>query len=188
MGGIPKPASGAKPFVNLMEKYMPQNWNEFFDSREMLDDKIPIYHAGTEGHLFLCLHGAGHTALSFAALAKMIKGEKYNSTCVSFDFRGHGGHFRDDEVDMSEAKLIEETIYVLKYITKKYPDQSIILVGHSMGGSIAAKTIHYMHENIKDEDWTNHVKGLFVIDVCEGSAMDALPFMEEIVKQRPMKF
>jgi len=106
MGGIPKPASGSKPFVNLMEKYMPQNWNEFFDSREMLDDKIPIYHAGTEGHLFFCLHGAGHSALSFAALAKLIKGEKYKGTCVSFDFRGHGGHYRDDEIDLSEAVLI----------------------------------------------------------------------------------
>ena len=38
MGGIPKPASGAKPFVNVMEKYAPQNWNEFFDTREMLDN------------------------------------------------------------------------------------------------------------------------------------------------------
>ena len=33
-----------------------------------------------------------------------------------------------------------------------------------------------------------HVKGLFIIDVVEGSAMDALPFMESIVKSRPTQF
>jgi hypothetical protein len=30
--------------------------------------------------------------------------------------------------------------------------------------------------------------GLFVIDVVEGTAMDALPFMENIVLKRPKKF
>ena len=34
----------------------------------------------------------------------------------------------------------------------------------------------------------NHVKGLFIIDVVEGSAMDALPFMESIVKSRQPAF
>ncbi len=33
-----------------------------------------------------------------------------------------------------------------------------------------------------------HVKGLFIIDVVEGSALDALPFMENIVSQRPSRF
>ena len=32
------------------------------------------------------------------------------------------------------------------------------------------------------------VLGLFVIDVVEGTAMDALPFMEAIVKNRPKEF
>merc|ERR1712224_107670 len=57
-----------------------------------------------------------------------------------------------------------------------------------MGGSIAAKTIEYIQKNHADEEWSKHVKGLFIIDVVEGSAMDALPFMEEIVKNRPNVF
>lgn len=35
-----------------------------------MNDIVPIYHAGTEGHVFICMHGAGHSAMSFAALAK----------------------------------------------------------------------------------------------------------------------
>ena len=49
----------------------------------------------------MCLHGAGHTALSFACLAKILKQPKFNSTCVAFDFRGHGEHYSDNDDDMS---------------------------------------------------------------------------------------
>ena len=96
-----KPLSGAKKFSSSSEKYNPSQWDEFYDSMEMLNDKIPVYSAGTQGHVFLCLHGAGHSAQSFAALAKILKGPQFNSTTVSFDFRGHGGHYCDDETLMS---------------------------------------------------------------------------------------
>lgn len=55
----------------------------------MLNDTIPVYFAGTQGHVFICMHGAGHSALAFAALAKYMKNE---SIVVAFDFRGHGSH------------------------------------------------------------------------------------------------
>jgi protein phosphatase methylesterase 1 len=57
-----------------------------------------------------------------------------------------------------------------------------------MGGSIAAKTVDYIQKNHPEEEWTKHIKGLFIIDVAEGNALDALPFMEDIVKNRPSKF
>jgi len=50
-----------------------------------------------------------------------------------------------------------------------------------MGGSIATKAYDFCQNNHQSEEWFNHIKGLFIIDVVEGSAMDALPFMESIV-------
>jgi uncharacterized membrane protein YcfT len=47
-----------------------------------------------------------------------------------------------------------------------------------MGGSIATKAMDYVMKNMSQEEWVGHIKGLFIIDVVEGSAMDALPFME----------
>ena len=35
---------------------------------------------------------------------------------------------------------------------------------------------------------SKHITGLFVIDVAEGSAIGALPFMEQIVESRPTEF
>lgn len=88
----------------------------------MIDNKIPIYHAGNKGHVFFCLHGAGHTALSFAPLAKIVKDDKFGGTLVSFDFRGHGGHVHESEHDLNQDSLIQETVYVLKYTITKYPE------------------------------------------------------------------
>ena len=106
---------------------------------------MPVYIAGTEGHVFICLHGAGHSAMSFAALAKHLR---LTSTVIAFDFRGHGKHFCDNETDLSEATLVRDTTEVIRYISAKYPDRSIIMVGHSMGGSIATKaTAKVLKEN-----------------------------------------
>lgn len=102
MGGLPKAPTGTKPFADPMAKFAPQPWSDFYDEREMLDDKIPVYHAGKQGHVFFCLHGAGHSALSFAPLAKIVKGDQFKGTLVSFDFRGHGGHYHEDETNLSQ--------------------------------------------------------------------------------------
>ena len=48
---------------------------------------------------------------------------------------------------MSQANLIQDTIYIIKHVAAKYPTQSIVLVGHSMGGSIATKTFAHMDDN-----------------------------------------
>lgn len=135
--------------------------------------------------MFLCLHGAGHSALSFASLAKYIKEE---STLIAFDFRGHGDNYCDNETDLSEETLVNDTIEVAKYVCEHWKEASIILVGHSMGGSIATKTTAKIFNDYKSEEWHKHIQGLFVIDVVEGSAMDALPFMENIVISRPSEF
>ena len=186
----PKTMQGMKTGINPKQatKYDPLEWSDFYDTKEMMDGVVPIYHAGAQGHVFLCLHGAGHSAQSFASQARILKNEPYNSTCVSFDFRGHGEHFREDEADMSQQTLINDTIAVIKHVISRYPHQSIIMVGHSMGGSIATKAVDFIQNNHESEDWTKHLKGLFIIDVVEGSALDALPFMEQIVKSRPTEF
>jgi protein phosphatase methylesterase 1 len=89
---------------------------------------------------------------------------------------------------LSQKNLIEESLIVLKHIVKKFKDQSVILVGHSMGGSIATKLTDLISREYKDENWAANIKGLFVIDVVEGSAMDALPFMENFIATKPKSF
>mmetsp|Transcript_20832 Transcript_20832/g.3370 ORF Transcript_20832/g.3370 Transcript_20832/m.3370 type:complete len:84 (-) Transcript_20832:683-934(-) len=63
-------------------------WEDFFQRREMINDEIPLYLQGSEGTVFLCLHGAGHSALSFASLAQEFKDTPV--IIAAFDFRQHG--------------------------------------------------------------------------------------------------
>lgn len=83
---------------------------------------------------------------------------------------------------------MDETFKVLNYLENKYKGRTIILVGHSMGGSIATKVAYKIEQEMKDSVLAKAILALFVIDVVEGTAMDALPFMESIVNNRPHEF
>lgn len=80
---------GSKSGSSTSLTYEPLPWTAFFDRKEKMHGVVPIYIAGDKGHVFICMHGAGHSALSFAALAKAMKSR---SIVISFDFRGHGDH------------------------------------------------------------------------------------------------
>lgn len=93
------------------------------------------------------------------------------------------------DADLSQETLINDTIRVLEYINEIFPDETIIVIGHSMGGSIATKTVAEIFKNEeKYPKLFEKIQGLIVIDVVEGTAMEALPYMESIVKSRPSNF
>ena len=59
-----------------------------------------------------------------------------------------------------------------------------MIVGHSLGGSIACR----LTELASSEAWGKRVQGMIVIDVVEGTAIEALPFMTNILENRPKIF
>jgi len=50
---------------------------------------------------------------------------------------------------------------------KLFPDQNIIMIGHSLGGSICCRVT----EAILKEEAGKRVQGMIIIDVVEGTAM-----------------
>ena len=50
--------------------FSPSPWEEYFDELYYLNTGTSVFRAGNEGAVFFCVHGAGHSALSFATLAK----------------------------------------------------------------------------------------------------------------------
>ena len=169
----------------LRNSYDPLPMSDFFDSTEMINDTIPVYTAGNQGVIYVCMHGAGHSAMSFAVLAEKLKP---TGTVVAFDWRGHGSHTREDETNMSQDVLIAEALEVLNYVLEKYLNRTIIVIGHSMGGAIASKTLKKIETEMQDSELAKAIAGIIIIDVVEGTAMEALPFMEQIVKNRPVHF
>lgn len=56
----------------------------------------------------------------------------------------------------------------------------LVVIGHSMGGAIAARLTASRH--------LERIVGLVVIDVVEGTAMSALPYMVHWLRARPASF
>lgn len=180
--------SHSKNMKGIKKNYDPIGWEEVFDEREVIQDTIPVYYSGTTGPVIFCIHGAGHSALSFGPFARACK---EFARVVSFDLRGHGGHHIDDETNMPCNILLQECMEVLKHVVTKFEDASIIICGHSLGGALAAKlsySIIHPEEEKESEIEPKHIVGVFVIDVAEGSALSALPFMEQVVENRPVSF
>ncbi|KOC61160.1 Protein phosphatase methylesterase 1 [Habropoda laboriosa] len=71
--------------------------------------------------------------------------------------------------------LAEDVAAIVRETTE---DDPIILVGHSMGGAVAVRAAPLIR----------NLYGLGVIDVVEGTAMDALASMQSFLRSRPSSF
>ncbi|OAD05081.1 hypothetical protein MUCCIDRAFT_161785 [Mucor lusitanicus CBS 277.49] len=132
------------------------------------------------GPLFVMHHGAGSSGLTFGVTAKYIK-EVSQGQCgvMAIDCRGHGASKTEVfDSDFSLETLSNDLINIIKKTVKV--DQDIILVGHSMGGSVVV--------NVACKRVLKNIIGVSVLDVVEGSAMDALSSMTKILSSRPKRF
>mmetsp|Transcript_33655 Transcript_33655/g.51941 ORF Transcript_33655/g.51941 Transcript_33655/m.51941 type:complete len:290 (+) Transcript_33655:24-893(+) len=168
--------------------YDPLPWTHAFDSKEEFsadEGVIPIYIArstSTEDRppVFLCLHGAGNTALSYGVLAKQLKSTGH---VVAFDFRAHGDNTQANPEDLSVDTLIADTLKVITWVTRdKFAGSPLVLAGHSMGGAIAAKVSEKLAETK-----TVDLAGVVMLDAVEGTTMRNLKYMEHIVKMKVKK-
>ncbi|KAJ9562898.1 hypothetical protein OSB04_008058 [Centaurea solstitialis] len=180
------------------EKYSPLDWKGYFDQEDDVcipdtNDVFHIYTAGKEGPVVFCLHGGGYSGyfatqkvksvvlqtiprLSFAISARLIK-EK--ARVVAMDLRGHGKSSTENEIDMSIETLCSDVVAVVKTMYGDSPP-AIVLVGHSMGGSVA---VHVAAKKV-----LRSLAGLVVVDVVEGTAMASLMHMQKILANRMQYF
>lgn len=163
-------------------KFSPIDGTKMWDSIEYLEDGTPIYTMGKETCVFFCIHGAGHSALSFTLLAQQLQ---EFATTVSYDIRGHGfSKHPAGEADLSIETLVEDAIKVLLQVAKRMPQATFVILGHSLGGSIAvraAKKLETMPE-------AERIVALVTVDVVEGTAMEYLPYMVDIISHKPKMF
>ena len=83
------------------------------------------------------------------------------------DFRGHGASKKPEgDEDMSIETLIQDVFEFFEFLRGKYPESTFVLMGHSLGGSVACNAAKRL-EGMEDEG--RRLRGLVVIDVSEGS-------------------
>lgn len=141
-------------------------------------DTFRVYECGSTGPVLFFLHGGGFSALSWSLVSSILSG-LVTCRCAAVDLRGHGDSSTSNNQDLSAERLSSDVGNIIKEMYGDEPPP-IILVGHSMGGAIA------VHAAIRH--LVPSLIGLIVIDVVEGTAMDALSSMQSFLKGRPSIF
>ncbi|GIQ86770.1 protein phosphatase methylesterase, eukaryotic [Kipferlia bialata] len=136
------------------------------------------------------IHGAGGCALSFGPLAAIMRHEV---RCLSYDLRGHGGSVIEGQTGTPSMSLDELVSDAEALLTHLYPYKGedatgvgITLIGHSLGGSIAAHMAGRFSATSTTRGWS--VKACILVDITEQEAVNALPAMASIAKREPKAF
>ncbi|EEH16127.1 hypothetical protein PABG_06214 [Paracoccidioides brasiliensis Pb03] len=181
----------------------PLSWMDFFDRELFLEEDVDGLHVShhayisiPSGHgpLFVTHHGAGSSGLSFAACTAEIKKILPSAGVLSLDALNHGrttvtrshGAEGDQqiELDLKLDALSRNLLFVVEQTRiqmnwESLPD--LVLVGHSLGGAVVT-------DAAKKGKLGSKLLAYAVLDVVEGSAMDALQSMETYLSTRPSGF
>ncbi|KAJ5444505.1 Protein phosphatase methylesterase 1 [Penicillium daleae] len=193
------------------------SWTDFFSQELFLPEEIDgihiIHHVyltppSESGPLFVMHHGAGSSGLSFATCAEELRKLLPKAGVLSLDARSHGrttmtpksksldqdspstgaaAQAEADgniELDLNLDTLSRDLVFVVRETQAKMgwetlPD--IVLVGHSLGGAVITDVA-------KKGELGSKLLAYAVLDVVEGSAMDALQSMENYLSTRPTRF
>merc|ERR1719234_1942028 len=172
--------------------YSPIHWSQYWSHKLWVDTargKFCTYRQNSGdggGALVVLLHGGGYSALSWSLLAREMAALT-DCRLLAIDLRGHGEtEVEGDEADLSGSTLVEDVKAVVEKVQqdKKWgscdSNSGVVLVGHSMGGALAAR--------LAVEAGIAGLAGLVVVDVVEGTALDALAGMQAVLRSRPTKF
>ncbi|EIM90705.1 protein phosphatase methylesterase [Stereum hirsutum FP-91666 SS1] len=201
IGALPTTTMGpprAKPRRTPNPELTPLSAAEYFSQAlqvavpaSKLDVRIyytpPKVTADETGTVMVCHHGAGFSGLTFACFAKEVT-QMSGGECgvLSVDGRRHGKTMPTEgssDDDLSIDVLVSDFFNLIQAV---FPDPAIaptlLLVGHSMGGAVIVRACPRLLER------KYRVGGVAVLDVVEGSAIEALPHMPMILNSRPDSF
>jgi protein phosphatase methylesterase 1 len=176
------------------------HWSDYFEQEIYFEDdnlrnggraKFHVYitpPATPKAPLLVLHHGAGSSAMSFALTAKDIKKGMPELGILAVEARGHGSVVWDSEGNIDNdfhlANLTQDLNDMIQFTKIKLGWTElppIVLIGHSLGGAVVT--------NMANSGMLNkYVLGYAVLDVVEGSAMEALKHMQTYLASRPKHF
>ncbi|CAI4966983.1 ANM_HP_G0075600.mRNA.1.CDS.1 [Saccharomyces cerevisiae] len=192
--------------ISSKEKSSLPTWSDFFDNKELVslpdrDLDVNTYYTlptsllsnTTSIPIFIFHHGAGSSGLSFANLAKELNTKlEGRCGCFAFDARGHAEtKFKkaDAPICFDRDSFIKDFVSLLNYWFKSKISQeplqkvSVILIGHSLGGSICTFAYPKLSTELQKK-----ILGITMLDIVEEAAITALNKVEHFLQNTPNVF
>ena len=186
------------PSFSRGKTLQPIPWTTYFERELFLKDESnassPTIHAyltspvGKSGPLFVMHHGGGSSGLSFAVVGSEIRKRLPAAGILSLDARGHGSTTtaaaEDQNLDLSLETLADDLLSAILQTQRAMHWEALpptVLVGHSLGGAVVT-------ELARRGSLGSALLGYAVLDVVEGSAIDALQSMHTYLSTRPTGF
>ncbi|XP_067136169.1 protein phosphatase methylesterase 1-like [Centruroides vittatus] len=167
----------------MKRDYSPLSWKKYFTSMKEIkvteSNIFRVYCNGESGPLLLLLHGGGYSGLTWSLFTSNIS-HLVECQIAAIDLRGHGETKTTNDSDLSAETLSRDVGNVIQNMYGSENLPPVILIGHSMGGAVAVHVVH--------QDLIPTCIGLVVIDVVEGTAMEALQSMQSFLRSRPSSF
>lgn len=172
----------------------PIPWTTYFERELYIEaEKEPgvTFHAYLtspvdKGPLLVMHHGAGSSGLSFAVVGAEIRKRLPSAGILAVDCRGHGSTVSPEgaALDLRLQTLSSDLNFVIQSTKTRMGWErlpNVVLVGHSLGGAVVTDLA--MTGKLGSD-----LLGYAVLDVVEGSAMDALQSMQTYLSTRPGGF
>lgn len=171
------------------------SWNDYFEQELYLQSstrnaKFHVFVTSPanpgKDPLFVCHHGAGASGLSFALFARDIRRRLPGCGVLSVEARDHGSVVETTsgcQTDFSLNALADDLIEMVRLAQQRlWPEMpNMVLIGHSLGGAVVTNVA-------KGGSLGSKLVGYTVIDVVEGSAIEALRSMQTLLAARPSSF
>ncbi|KKA29168.1 hypothetical protein TD95_003707 [Thielaviopsis punctulata] len=174
----------------------PIPWTTYFERELTLDLPTATVHAylnspAEKAPLFVLHHGAGSCGLSFALVSAEIRKRMPHAGVLCPDARFHGEtidklpelNLSLDRLAADLAAIIHATRVAMNWATLP----PLVLVGHSLGGAVVTHAA-FNAPALFGPEASTAILGFAVLDVVEGSAMDALQSMMTYLSTRPVGF
>lgn len=175
------------------------HWSDYFEQELFLEKqnegtaqaKYHVYltsPATPKAPLLVLHHGAGSSGMSFALMAKEVRKMMPEIGVLAVEARDHGSIVwnTQGEVDnnLSVQNLSQDLVDMLLLTQARMGWQDLptcILIGHSLGGAVIT---HAANMGVLG----SKLLGFAVLDVVEGSAMEAIQHMQTYLAGRPKSF
>jgi len=180
----------------------PNPWPKYFEQELFLDVNTAAQHAkyhvyltppkdASKGPFFICHHGAGATGMSFACFAAAVRKEMPGAGICSLEAREHGSYVsasspssNEEILDFSIETLVNDTLAMIEGVKQRQGWKTLppsVLIGHSLGGAVVTRIA-------ANGTLGAQLVGFAVLDVVEGSAIEALLHMKTYLASRPSSF